>query len=82
MPPNMLSITYHSLILSCNQKLPAAMALEKLQMFVRYSRLARESFKVGMLQMCFSKSGLLGELYQFVVFVKIQARCHRLRRGR
>ena len=65
--------TYHSLFLACNQELPAAAAFEKSQMFFRYSRLARERFKVGVLQECLDKSCLLCELYQFVVFVNMQA---------
>lgn len=57
--------------LACNQELPPAAALEKFQMFLGYSRVARERFEVRVLQVCLSKSRLSRQLFQFVVFVKV-----------
>ena len=50
------------LFLARNEELPAPAALEKFQMFFRYSRFARERFEIGVLQVCLRKSCLSRQL--------------------
>ena len=45
---HILPTTYH--LLACHEKLPTAVTLEKLQVFLRHPDLARKGFKVGPLQ--------------------------------